>query len=125
MKKKRIISIRDPKLKKIRDNLRLLLLKWKRVEWNQSHDEYEELRFDKNDHPIDLTGDERKRVDVLLQRMRILDEASRKSLCKCTKCLVTDKDMVYNPPYQGWFCVECYNDLHEYYKDKEESYLFP
>lgn len=125
MQKKRIIAIRDPKLRKIRANLRLLLLKCKSVQWNQFHDEYEELRFDKNHHPLDLTRDEKKKVGILQQKMRVLDEASEKSICKCRKCLVTDKDMVYSPVYQGWFCVECYNELHEYYKDKEDSYLFP
>lgn len=121
MKKKRIITIKNPKLKDIRNNLRLLLISWESVEWNQIHDQYEELRFDKNH----LTGDKKKKADVLLQKMRVLDEASEKSICKCTKCLATDKDMVYSPVYQAWFCVECYNELHEYYKDKEESYLFP
>ena len=125
MKKKRIITIKNPELKKIRNNLRLLLLKWRSVQWNQFHDEYEELRFDKNHHPLDLTRDKRKKVNILLQKMRFLDEAYNKSICKCRKCFATDRDMVYSPVYQGWFCVECYNELHEYYKDKEDSYLFP
>jgi len=125
MKKKKTIILKDPQLQKIRNNLRILWIRWKSRQWNQLHDIYDKIHFDENRNIRDLDTEERQQVKDLRSRMNELDHIVNYSICKCTVCSASDKDMTYNPEQHRWFCVDCYQQLQEGYKGKEESILFP
>lgn len=125
MKKKRTIAIRDPKLQKIRNNLRKLLLKWKSIEWNQLCDIYEKIQFDVNDNVRDLSEKEQQQVRDLRMKMKEINLIASHSICKCSLCSASDRDMTYNPVRERWYCVNCYQKLQHDFKGKEESVLFP
>jgi len=114
-KKRRLITIKDPRLQKIRNNLMLLLLKWKSRQWNQLHDIYAKIRFDENRNVRDLSDNEQQQVKDLRKRMNEIDRIVNHSICKCTTCSQTDKDMYYNPFTARWYCVECVINYSETY----------
>ncbi len=110
MKKKRTIKIRDPKLIKVRNNLRLILhlakssvltdLLEQQINiqdsshfWDKKHPQYNEMR---------------KEVQELASRANDLSYAYSASIIKCPVCMRIDKDMTYNPVLEKWFCIECY-----------------
>lgn len=125
MKKKKTIIIKAPQLQKIRNNLRLILIKWGQKQWFQLHREYQKIRFDENSILRDLDSNEREQVRKLRSQMAKIDHTVDHSICKCTVCSASDKDMTYNPEQKRWFCVDCYQQLQADYKGKEESILFP
>jgi len=125
VKKKKTIIIKDPRLRRVRNNFRILLIKWKSKQWNQLNDAYTKIQFDKNHYVRKLSVKERQRVKSLRGQMNRLDWIVNHSICKCTVCSASDKDMTYNPAQERWFCVDCYQQLQQDYKGKEESVLFP
>ena len=125
MKKKRTIAIRDPKLQKIRNNLRKLLLKWKSIEWNQLCDIYEKIQFDVNDNVRDLSEKEQQQVRDLRMKMKEINLIASHSICKCALCSASERDMTYNPVRKRWYCVDCYQKLQHDFKGEEESVLYP
>ena len=118
MKDKRIISVKDPKLRKIRDGLRMLLVQASSAEWNKIYDEMEGLRFDKDENRIsvdDWTPSQLKRFRELQRLKNENRKMGEKSICMCFNCGKSDQDMYYNYPYRAWFCVECVEFLRKGY----------
>lgn len=114
MKKKRSIIIKTPQLRKFRNNLRALYFQVSKIRIHQLREERRKAYKEKD--PVRFTIESKKNA---------LDSSFHKSICYCSKCYAFDKDMTYNPLMKEWFCVDCYQELHEYYKRKSESYLFP
>ena len=107
MKDKRIVSIRDPRLRKIRDELREVLFQARRAELRKIRDEMEEI--DSNEEgdsiPMDeLTPSQLKRFRELQRLESKNREIGKKSIC-----------MYYNHPYRAWFCVDCVKFLRKGY----------
>ena len=112
MKDKRIISIKDPKLRKTRNELRELLLQARDTKRDKIKNEMKQLRFDKDDIRIsvdDWTPSQLRRFRYLQQLKNEIDEMGNKSICMCYTCGKPDQDMYYNHLYRAWFCVECAN----------------
>ncbi|MFW9878845.1 MAG: hypothetical protein ACFFG0_37675 [Candidatus Thorarchaeota archaeon] len=115
MKKKRTIAIKDPKLQKIRNNLRMILIKWSGTQYSRLIKEQKKLLDDDGtEEYIKLEGEKQ-------EIRKIMDG----SICKCAVCSSPYKNMTYNPIKKEWYCVDCYKDLQEYYQDKKERFLFP
>ncbi|MEJ2294643.1 MAG: hypothetical protein P8Y23_07720 [Candidatus Lokiarchaeota archaeon] len=77
MKKKRTIMIKNPKLKKIRDNLRLLWIEWAHQVWFQLNEEYKKIHYDNNKkprHPESYSNQEKDSVRELKSKMREIDD---------------------------------------------------
>jgi len=111
MKNKRIIAVKNPRLRKIRNEYRNLWSVAESAEWRRLNDEMEGLSFDEDENI--LTIDDMKRIGTL-ERFRSLQEnqsdlrrAFRRSICKCSSCGRADLDMYYNKPYNSWFCLDC------------------
>lgn len=118
MKDKRIVSIRDPRLRKIRDELREVLFQARRAELRKIRDEMEEI--DSNEEgdsiPMDeLTPSQLKRFRELQRLESKNREIGKKSICMCYNCGRADQDMYYNHPYRAWFCVDCVKFLRKGY----------
>ena len=111
MKDKRIIRIKDPRLRKIRNEFRNLWFIHYESIYKRLSTEMRRLRFDGEGKL--LGPDEMKDADVLniyhsLQRsQQDLREDFKRSICMCYTCGRIDLDMYYNRPYRSWFCVEC------------------
>lgn len=110
MKKKRTVKINHPKLRRIRNELRLLLTERKSARMNEILDKKWELKqtkgfWDKN-HP------EYENLHKLSRELSCqendLSYAYSASIIKCPVCMRIDKDMTYNPVLEKWYCTECY-----------------
>ena len=118
MKDKRIISVKDPKLQKIRNELREVLFQARTAEWRKIQDEMEEIDSDERGDSIpmdELAPLQLKRFRELQRLQNENREIGNKSICMCYNCGRADQDMYYNRPYRAWFCVECVKFLRKGY----------
>ncbi len=116
MKKKKSIVIKDPKLQRIRNNLREILIKMfqnKDIKLTSeidaiSRDSEGQLRM----HLTPSESAEFKRLkDIRSQISEIVD----KSICYCTGCKQINKDMAYNAKLKRWYCLECSEEFRDHY----------
>lgn len=111
MRDKRAIIIRDPRLQKIRNNLRRLFLAAVSTKWNKLFDGMDRLRYTSEGvrrTVDDFTSGELQEFRDYQAQQDELRKLSDKSICKCIACGKADRDMVYNKPYKAWYCTECY-----------------
>ena len=114
MKDKRIVRVKNPKLRKIRNEMRELLLQARDADLNKITHEMELMEFDKDDNRItidELAPSQLERFRRLQQMKYENREIGRKSICLCYNCGKSDQDMYYNHPYRAWFCVGCVDFL--------------
>ena len=110
MKDKRIISIKDPKLRKIRNEFREVWLQARDSERSKLGNEMKVIDSDEKGDSIpmnELVPSQLKRFRELQQLRNKINEIGKKSICMCYTCGKPDQDMYYNHPYRAWFCVEC------------------
>ncbi len=102
MKDERRIIIHNERLKKIRNNLREIIIK-------AVYDEIHILSTYSSLYGaiLELTPEERKEVYFLEGTKHQLRSALRKSICVCPLCTHSDRDMVYIPLHETWYCIEC------------------
>lgn len=120
MGKKRTIVLKDPKLQRIRNNQRQVLIK-------AVQDIRHKLRSDINAISRDSEGRLRMNIDdsesVELQRLKDiqyqLNEFTDKSICYCDSCKQINKDMIYNLTLERWYCVECSEEFRDHYFQQE------
>jgi len=127
MRKKRTISIKNPCLREIRNQLRNLLFtavdikihiildkkgELKKTEgfWDSNHPDYKRLH---------------KETQKLSSQQNDLHYALRASIAFCPVCREGDKDMTYNPVSKKWFCIECYKFNQEFETRQGRPELYP
>ena len=126
MKQKRTIRIKDPKLRWIRDQLRLLLLEVKKAKTIELLNRTGNLQ--KSEGFWDEKSSDYKKFNLKAQELysqnNDLSYAFNNSIIFCTVCRKIDKDMTYNPVSRRWFCVECYkfNQVFETEQGRPELY---
>ena len=108
MKNGRTISIKDPKLQKIRNNLRLIILNACSDRKSEISAQKHELRFDKDGHYIRSDDDTHKIIQELTNKWWEIERPLRASIVKCPICGKHNKDMTYHRKSGTWFCVEHY-----------------
>jgi len=109
MDKIRTISIKDERLRKIRNNLRFLLSEIVLDKRKELSEQIGVLRKKKNNNII--TEDQFwKNRRVLSDKGSKLLSALNKSICTCSICGSEDSDMVYIPRFEKWYCVDCAAD---------------
>ena len=113
VKKKKTISIKDPRLRNIRDSLRYAITE---VESGLIRD------FMARKFKIP-SGDER--CAIWVDRIDMLETAWKNSICVCSVCGSQTSDMTYNPVEEKWFCVRCYEENQAFYIKRGEGYLYP
>lgn len=108
MKNGRTISIKDPKLQKIRNNLRLVILKEcakRQMEIsNQEHD----LTHDKDGNYIKISEETSIILQQLTDKWWEIERPLRASMVKCATCGKHNKDMSYHRKSNSWYCVDCH-----------------
>jgi len=108
MKNGRTISIKDPKLQKIRNNFRLIILKACSKKKSEISDQEHNLKHDKNGN---YTGVSEEIIPVLqniTDKWWEIERPLRASIVKCATCGAPDKDMTYHQKSRSWYCVDCY-----------------
>ena len=127
MKKKLTIKIKDPRLRKVRYELRRLLQlaksarlseileKERRLQqtegfWDRNHPDYKRLH---------------KETQELSSKENDLSYAYNASIAFCPVCREGDKDMTYNPVSKKWFCIECYKFNQEFEIRQGRPELYP
>ncbi len=114
MKDKRIISLKNPNLRKIRNEMRELLILARNTKRGKIRSEMKEISSNEEGDSIpmdELTPSQLKRFRELQRLESKNKDIGRKSICLCYNCGKSDLDMYYNYPYRAWFCVECVNFL--------------
>ena len=102
MKNERRIVIKNEQLKKIRNNLRKILIKavWDEIEILSNY-------ADLYGPPLDLPPEEEVELYYLEGTKHKLYSLLRRSICRCPLCTNDDRDMVYIDLHDEWYCVEC------------------
>ncbi len=110
----KLVVIRDPKLRKVRDNLRKLFLIF-------TENEYNRLTSLCNIYlsKINLTNSQMKRFKAVREERYMLYRALTHSICLCAVCSSSIKDMDYVPSGKCWICVDCLDSIKENKKKKE------
>ena len=111
MKDKRTIIIKNPSLQKIRNNLRIVLLKAINKELLRLLNERQKLEINSNNirrSIDDLSPSELKKYRQIQEQESNLRESSYRSILMCVSCNQSDRSMVYNKAYNAWYCTECY-----------------
>ncbi len=121
MKKKRTISIKDPKLRKIRNNLRLLLIRATSAEWRKYFDEQHRLNTDLDGNIRNLSESKKPRTAELTRKMNEIKRIVEASIIQCPVCRKIDKDMIFNPELKEWYCIQCYRGMGEFYYQEKEA----
>ena len=105
MKKERAIIIKDPRLRKARNELRTLLKLWKEDKANY-------LRIEASKYS--KKGD-KQRSRIIRKKISELNLLLKLSICACLHCGHSDKDMIFVPEMRQWLCIEC-NSERVYYE---------
>lgn len=115
MKKKRTIVIKDPYLRKIRNNLRKFLIQLVVEREEEIQDRIERIVYDKHKSFRDLKDEEKEEVSSLNLELRKYMSLIRDSICYCNTCQSKEKDMSFNPMLKKWYCVDCFKEFREEY----------
>ncbi|KKM22330.1 hypothetical protein LCGC14_1626400 [marine sediment metagenome] len=94
MKKQRVIIIKNPRLRRVRNELRSLWKSWLDDIENSLWDEF-----------WDTAGrGDSSEASRKLSELHLLET---KSICTCIHCGRSDKDMIYTCDWEQWLCIEC------------------
>ena len=127
MRKKRTITIKDPRLRKVRNELRCLIMLAEAAEekkilnkkqelyniegfWDEFHVDYKNLN---------------KQAQNLNSQINSLSYAYSSSIVFCPVCHEINKDMTYNPVSKKWFCTECYKFNQDFEIRQGRPELYP
>ena len=125
MKRKITIRIKDPQLRRIRNNLRLLLIKVALDKKTRLREERRKIWGNRFGDSREPNGNDKRLSKTLLKEMREIDTIIDRSICFCPACQRADQDMIFNPVTKVWFCVQCYNKNKDFYKYQERyTHLF-
>lgn len=124
MKEKKTIVVKDPHLRKLRYNLRMIIIKAVSFEWNKLHTEEEQILYDDLGDAKRMDSLEIEQFRDIEQKKQFLRNIEDKSICLCPSCQRTDLDMTYNPKLETWFCTNCYGISKRYYRSHGQPQLF-
>jgi len=110
MKKERAIIIKDPHLRKARNELRILLKLW-------VTDKINSLRVEASMYSE--RDDTQKSIEVQ-KKISKLNLMEGLSICSCIHCGHSDKDMIFVPEMKQWLCIECNSERVHYEKLRNE-----
>lgn len=105
MKKERAIIIKDPKLQKIRNELRAILNLWK-------SDIKSSLRAKSSKFSEEGNFSKSREIQKKISELNLQYQLS---ICVCLHCGHSDKDMIFIPEWKQWLCIEC-NTERVYFK---------
>jgi len=108
MKDGRTIILKDPKLQKIRNNIRLIILKESARRQMEITDQEHALTHDKNGKYIKISEETSKILQELTDKWWEIERPLRASIVKCATCSKHNKDMTYHRKSRSWYCMDCH-----------------
>jgi len=108
MKKERAIIIKNPRLRKIRNEYRTILKLWIGDIWSSLNEQQEKLEWDDGQYTI---------IQKELSKLYLFEKLS---ICLCLHCGRRDEDMIFRPDMKQWLCIECNNEFVYYDKLRME-----
>ena len=125
MKKMRIIKLKSERLRRIRHELRMMLLFAWRQENIRIRNEMKKIiehgdpsyrRYlresglsEENLEYGDLSHEERlQKIALLYKEQMRLGDLLFHSVCACRWCADSEADLIYNPMMKAWYCESCY-----------------
>lgn len=108
MKNGRTIRIKDPKLQKIRNNLRLIILEECAKRKSEFTNHKYDLMHDKYGNYTSPSEETGKIIRDLNDRWWEIERPLRASIVKCAVCGNHKKDMIYHQKSRSWSCADCY-----------------
>lgn len=124
IRKKRIIKVKHPQLRRFRTVMREVL----RTAVDSEVKRLNSMSKSVEDSDYDLWIEEKSKIARLVEG---LVRARRGSPIGCRLCARHDLDLVFNPCNSQWYCEECYTFNQEGYKKDPHPYepdwrkLFP
>ena len=91
MKKERAITIKNPRLERIRNEFRILLKLW-----------VADIRTSLRERNTSVETQNE------ISRLNLMESLS---ICGCLFCGRSDKNMIYRPDMKQWLCIECNSEL--------------
>lgn len=114
MKKKKSIIIKNPRLQKLRYNLRMVIIKEAHIRKSMLRKKWKEYwEMGNLERAQDFANEEQE-----------ISRSINSSICICHVCGSAKKDMVYNPELKTWFCIDCYELNRRYYRSHGQPQLF-
>ena len=126
MRKKKTIVIRDPRLRKLRKELRNVIRLSVNKEFDRLIEESDEIYYE-----VDELGNRRSLAFVpevelqaraIIERKNAIYSAYSHPILQCPLCKAIDKDMAYNPEHKRWYCVDCYAGV-EWHQNRRDQLL--
>jgi len=117
-KKKRVIRVKDPQLRRFRTSMRELL---KEMHSSERGRLYDQIVLIRNDEALDI-GTKIKEKDIIRKQIGELDRARFHAPIGCCICGRQDLDLVFNPYGSEWYCESCYAFNQDYYKKNPHPY---
>ncbi len=109
MKKERAIIIKDPRLRKTRNALGTILKLW-----------LTDIHISLVDERDYYFGRDDKKFDEVKKKITQLKLLNRRSICTCSFCGRSDRDMIFIPDLEQWICIGC-NHTRVYFRKLEEN----
>lgn len=122
LKKKKTIIVQNSHLRKIRNNLRNIIISASSVEKSRIHNKEEKLRKKKNFYENETLQKEDKDLN---DQYWAIETPLRASILLCPVCFKSDKDMTYNPVRKTWYCTDCYEVLKKGNQERGTPEEFP
>ena len=122
MNKKREIIIKNPILRKVRNNFREVIFKACSARQKKIHEKKQELGLNISSYEDDEYG---RLSSELSRQWWAIERPLRTSILYCPVCGQIDKDMVFNPIREKWYCTECYKILQNDTEEGGASEDFP
>ena len=117
MKKKRVIRLKDTKLRKIRTEMRTIFVR-------EANKRLRDLIKEQN-NLLDESSFYEERDFLLENQKNRLRKLIRASICSCSTCSDMERVHVFNPNTQPWYCERCYEKLKRGYAKRNKPDLFP
>ena len=122
MKDKRTIRIKNPKLQKIRNELRKMWLAATAPRFKKYFDELEKIeKTERGYWRKNFSPRQKQRAIELTEKQRELDRLINRSICQCPSCNASEKDMISNRPLDMWYCTECFQGMIDFYHDTKRK----
>jgi len=106
----RIISVKNPKLRKIRNNLRRLFVEVYRSEFNKLQKKIDGILRTSEDN---LSSMDSNKLRKLSKQQDDLGLILKRSACICGMCRAHKEDMVWHAGWGEWWCLKCFKDEEE------------
>lgn len=117
---KRLIQLKDPKLKRMRLGFRHILLKDYQERLNKFHEERARLQ-DKRAALILSSSDYLFAIRPVIDQENNLRTNFSASIVVCAACTDIEGDHIFSPRDKVWYCLECYDVLEKSYSKEIEA----